>query len=255
MLWLYVHFPQLQLDALLESSLQAKSSGSDHKSGAYAERALIVFDAQQNRVLQCNAVARAASIVVGMGLGTAASLCPNLEVIDYRYEAEEVMECLRNEKLESSLMSLDFSLDLIELLDTIRMKAGIYYPSWPDMNGEFVPSLLWKSQFWTVESFNYYDQYPLVPALIQSIHRIVAYILFFSGLYLFFKQKSINQLGHEIKANYLFISLLTTQVILGILTVINCVGEVPLFYGVMHQAFAMLLLMVVLYYNYLLSKE
>ena len=135
------------------------------------------------------------------------------------------------------------------------MKAGIYYPSWPDMNGEFVPSLLWKSQFWTVESFNYYDQYPLVPALIQSIHRIVAYILFFSGLYLFFKQKSINQLGHEIKANYLFISLLTTQVILGILTVINCVGEVPLFYGVMHQAFAMLLLMVVLYYNYLLSKE
>lgn len=46
----------------------------------------------------------------------------------YRYEAEEVMECLRNEKKESSMMSLDFSLDLIELLDTIRMKAGIYYP-------------------------------------------------------------------------------------------------------------------------------
>ncbi len=46
----------------------------------------------------------------------------------YRYEAEEVMRCLRNEKKESEAMSLDFSLDLIELLDTIRMKAGIYYP-------------------------------------------------------------------------------------------------------------------------------
>ncbi len=46
----------------------------------------------------------------------------------YRYEAEEVMRCLRNNQLESEWMSLDFSLDLIELLDTIRMKAGIYYP-------------------------------------------------------------------------------------------------------------------------------
>ena len=38
------------------------------------------------------------------------------------------MKCLFNEKKESEMMSLDFSLDLIELLDTIRMKAGIYYP-------------------------------------------------------------------------------------------------------------------------------
>lgn len=52
----------------------------------------------------------------------------------YRYEAEEVMRCLRNEKTESNLMSLDFSLDLIELLDTIRMKAGIYYPKTDDFS-------------------------------------------------------------------------------------------------------------------------
>lgn len=135
------------------------------------------------------------------------------------------------------------------------MKAGIYYPSWPDMNGEIVPSLLWKSQFWNVESFNYYDQYPLVPALIQSVHRLVAYFLFFSGLYLFFKQKKVIKRSGEILSNNLFISLLTFQVVLGILTVINCVGEVPLFYGVMHQAFAMLLLMVTLYINYLLSGD
>lgn len=133
------------------------------------------------------------------------------------------------------------------------MKAGLYYPSWPDMNGEFIPSLLWKSQFWNVESFNLYDQYPLVPALIQSIHRLVAYILFFSGLALFWNQRHLIIHKHENKGNILFISLLTTQVILGILTVINCVGKVPLFYGVMHQAIAMLLLMVTLYINYLVS--
>ena len=130
------------------------------------------------------------------------------------------------------------------------MKAGMYYPSWPDMNGELVPSLLWKKQFWTVDSFNFYDQYPLVPALIQSIHRLIAYLLFFSGLYLFWKQRNelLPRFVHQ--ANSLFISILTIQVFLGIMTVINCVGEVPLFYGVMHQAVAMLLLMVSLYMNY-----
>jgi cytochrome c oxidase assembly protein subunit 15 len=135
------------------------------------------------------------------------------------------------------------------------MKAGIYYPSWPDMNGEIVPSLLWKSQFWNVESFNLYDQYPLVPALVQSVHRLIAYLLFFSGLYLFIKQRSVVKFKYENLSNNLFISLLISQVVLGILTVINCVGEVPLFYGVMHQAFAMLLLMVTLYINYLLSAD
>jgi len=47
----------------------------------------------------------------------------------YRYEAEEVQRCLRTKKLSSDLLSHHFSLDLIELLDEIRMVAGIYYPN------------------------------------------------------------------------------------------------------------------------------
>lgn len=47
----------------------------------------------------------------------------------YRYEAEEVQKCLRAGKLMSDLMSHHFSLDLIELLDEIRMIAGIHYPN------------------------------------------------------------------------------------------------------------------------------
>ena len=46
----------------------------------------------------------------------------------YSYEAEEVMRCLRKKKLSSSILNHHFSLDLIELLDEIRMEAGIYYP-------------------------------------------------------------------------------------------------------------------------------
>ena len=47
----------------------------------------------------------------------------------YSYEAEEVHRCLRAKKLSSDLLSHHFSLDLIELLDEIRMTAGIYYPN------------------------------------------------------------------------------------------------------------------------------
>ncbi len=46
----------------------------------------------------------------------------------YSYEAEEVMRCLTKKKLSSPLLNHHFSLDLIELLDEIRMEAGIYYP-------------------------------------------------------------------------------------------------------------------------------
>lgn len=47
----------------------------------------------------------------------------------YSYEIEEVQRCLRAKKLGSELLSHHFSLDLIELLDEIRMIAGIYYPN------------------------------------------------------------------------------------------------------------------------------
>lgn len=46
----------------------------------------------------------------------------------YHYEAEHVMQCLQAGKTESALLSLDFSLNLMELLDHIRKEAGIFYP-------------------------------------------------------------------------------------------------------------------------------
>jgi predicted dehydrogenase len=46
----------------------------------------------------------------------------------YRYEAEEVMRCVRAGQLESSILPLNFSRELMELLDRIRLEAGIFYP-------------------------------------------------------------------------------------------------------------------------------
>ena len=45
----------------------------------------------------------------------------------YAFEAKHVMECLREERLESDLIPLDFSLDLAETMETIREKIGLVY--------------------------------------------------------------------------------------------------------------------------------
>jgi predicted dehydrogenase len=46
----------------------------------------------------------------------------------YQYEASEVMKCLDEGKLESTIFSWQDSLDLISTLDAIRKEAGIIYP-------------------------------------------------------------------------------------------------------------------------------
>lgn len=46
----------------------------------------------------------------------------------YQFEAAEVMRCLDEGKLESDVVPLSFSRDLITTLDKIRKEAGIVYP-------------------------------------------------------------------------------------------------------------------------------
>ena len=47
----------------------------------------------------------------------------------YHYEARHVNECLKNGLIESPVMTHADTLTLMEVLDTIRMKAGIKYPA------------------------------------------------------------------------------------------------------------------------------
>jgi predicted dehydrogenase len=46
----------------------------------------------------------------------------------YNYEAAEVMRCLREGKLESDIMSLDESLQIMQTMDEIRAQWGLKYP-------------------------------------------------------------------------------------------------------------------------------
>ncbi len=50
------------------------------------------------------------------------------EGFGYQYEAEHVMKCLDEGKIESDMMPWQLSLDLMETLDLIRKEAGIVFP-------------------------------------------------------------------------------------------------------------------------------
>lgn len=121
------------------------------------------------------------------------------------------------------------------------MKAGLYYPTWPDMYGQVVPDILTDSAAWTMSNLEFYDKSPFAPALIQALHRVVAYALFIMVIIQFFKVKQEEFTIKVQKIYTVFLVLVLCQVVVGILTVINCVGHIPLILGVMHQGIALLI--------------
>jgi cytochrome c oxidase assembly protein subunit 15 len=122
------------------------------------------------------------------------------------------------------------------------MKAGLFYPTWPYMNGEFIPSILTSSENWQAEHLKDYDKYGFAPALVQVLHRNLAYIITLLAIWFSYKNYAIaSPLGKKNMVIILFI--LFIQVILGILTVLACKSGIPLTLGVLHQLVAILLLM------------
>ncbi|WP_087016274.1 Y-family DNA polymerase [Thaumasiovibrio subtropicus] len=83
-LWLYLHFPSLQLESLFA---QQRGQGAPEADRLLTE-AVIVVDGKRHEIVQMNSAAVAAGVKLGMGLGTAASLCPDLQVIPYEQESE-----------------------------------------------------------------------------------------------------------------------------------------------------------------------
>jgi len=130
------------------------------------------------------------------------------------------------------------------------MKAAVVYPSWPDMNGVYLPDIIFDMSQWNIENFNNYDKNPFMPALIHFLHRNMAYVLFIFGNVLSYRlvnagnKFNINALK---RVGYSFSALLLLQVFIGIFTVISSKGSIPVFWGVLHQAGALVLLTVLVF--------
>ncbi len=135
------------------------------------------------------------------------------------------------------------------------MKASLFFPTWPDMGGAWIPNILFHSENWNVNNFLNYDTNAFMPALIQTLHRSTAYVLFFIILYVFLKSQKLDltpKLGMGLK---LLITMLIIQMILGIMTLINSVGIIPVSWGVLHQAGAIVMITISLFVNFQFSTK
>lgn len=132
-------------------------------------------------------------------------------------------------------------------------KAGLFYPTWPDMRGSFLPAVLLDATQWAPAAFVHYDTNPFMPTLIQFLHRNTGYLLAIMVLY--FARGSSRQLKTPQiqRGNVYLVSALVFQVLMGIFTLINCTGTIPVTLGVIHQAGAVLLLSSILYVLYIVS--
>ncbi len=122
------------------------------------------------------------------------------------------------------------------------MKAGIYFPTWPLIGDELFPQVIFHLNNWNVNNFSNYDQNIFFPSLIQFVHRITAYLIFIICVWLLVNNKGLRMYKNDNRYIIFFIVLIS-QILLGIITVLMCKGEVPILWGVLHQGVALVLLL------------
>lgn len=131
------------------------------------------------------------------------------------------------------------------------MKAAVAYPTWPDMNGEWVPTIVFEASSWRTVNFNYYDRNAFMPALVQTVHRLIAYTLTIYGLYFLVRLINSSKKNGLIRIGAVVTALLLGfQVLLGIITVVSSTNSIPVGYGTAHQIVALFLLTAALFVNY-----
>lgn len=128
------------------------------------------------------------------------------------------------------------------------MRAGLLHPHFPWFveGGRLIHALSATAEANVID----YESSSFIKAIVQILHRATAYILTIMIVAFYFKSKKLALSFKLKRANQLLIIMLIIQFLLGVFTVINCVGSIPLIYGVLHQLGAMLLLMIILFIHY-----
>ena len=129
------------------------------------------------------------------------------------------------------------------------LHAAVVAPTWPTINGEWIPHLINElSPNWR----NVLDN----PITIQFIHRGLAYTILIIVFIWYSKAKKIKSSPLLNKAKWLLVFLVLLQVTLGILTLITApYGNSLVWFGVAHQLVAILFLMTVILILYLIQSK
>jgi cytochrome c oxidase assembly protein subunit 15 len=120
--------------------------------------------------------------------------------------------------------------------------AGLAYPTWPDMNGQIIPSALY-TEMPSLYGYTHYNAQDFWGrTFIQFMHRFTAYTLVVLIAIFYFKSRNIAT-DKWFKAGLIFFPIaVLLQATIGIVTVLNCIGKIPVSWGVLHQAGAMILI-------------
>ncbi len=123
-------------------------------------------------------------------------------------------------------------------------KAALFVNTWPDLNGELLPGQLLDSVNWSVDNFNNYEKTGFLVTLVQFLHRGFAYVICIYAVYILIKGSSLwsTAATKERLTFYGFFGLLIVQSLIGILTLVNSIGIIPVYLGVLHQGVAVLVL-------------
>ena len=131
-------------------------------------------------------------------------------------------------------------------------KAATTAPTWPDINGTFLPSKMLSSPDGLLNLIEN-------RITIHFFHRSLAYLLFILILIWTWKAVKIN--GSNLKTRWFPFLLVTIQVVLGIFSVLTSVQIVPNHWGIFewlaqfHQLIAMFLLLSLIWMAYLIKTK
>lgn len=133
-------------------------------------------------------------------------------------------------------------------------KGATAAPTWPDINGQFIPDGMIKSgEGW----LNWIDN----PIAIHFVHRGLGYLLLIGFLVLTVQLNKYRDGSWVHKAKRWPLILVSLQVLLGILTVLSSTGIIPGVWGIfewmaqLHQLVAMLLLLSLIQLLYLIREK
>jgi cytochrome c oxidase assembly protein subunit 15 len=132
-------------------------------------------------------------------------------------------------------------------------KAATVAPTWPTINGDWLPGNLMADQPALV---NFIDN----KILIHFIHRTLAYLLFVLVLIWSLKMKSVKGSILFEKTKWLPFIIVFSQVVLGIASLLTSTGIIPGHWGAfewmaqLHQLTGMLLLLSLVWMLYLIRR-
>ncbi len=134
------------------------------------------------------------------------------------------------------------------------MKSALNYASWPLMNGEWMPSIILDKSHWNADNFLLYDKSGFMPAFVQFVHRNLAYLIVIFTI--LFAIKWLGSNGRKWRwITFTLLGIIVVQVSLGIMTLLESKGSIPVLYGSLHQGVGILFLTFLVYIHLVIKPN